>query len=66
MDSNSFWLSKTMLPYDINVMKMVTVGDDHNAIINEARNMLQGQFNYLFVRIDVELTKSSIVTRGIE
>ena len=38
-----------MLPYDINILKMVTVGDDHNAIINEARNMLQGQFDYLFV-----------------
>ena len=49
MDSNSFWLSKTMLPYDINVLKMVTVGDDHNTIINESRKMLQGQFDYLFV-----------------
>ena len=36
-DTNSKWLGKTLLPYGIHIQKIVTVGDDHHAIINESR-----------------------------
>ena len=48
-DTNSTWLAKTLLPYDIHVQKMITVGDDHDTIINESQKILKGDFDYIFI-----------------
>ena len=33
IDTNSTWLAKTLLSYNINIIKTVTIGDDHGKII---------------------------------
>ena len=48
-DTNATWLGKTLHPYGINMKRMVTVGDDHDTIINESREILKSNFDFLFV-----------------
>ena len=48
-DTNSAWLGKTFYPYGICINKIITVGDDHNAIIDESQKILTSNFDFLFV-----------------
>ena len=49
LDTNSAWLGKSLNPYGIRINKIVTVGDDHDTIINESRKILNSNFSFLFV-----------------
>ena len=48
-DTNSAWLGKTLHPYGICINKIVTVSDDHDAIIDESQKILTNNFDFLFV-----------------
>ena len=48
-DTNSAWLGKILHPYGIHINKIITVGDDHNAIIDESQKILNSNFDFLFV-----------------
>ena len=49
IDTNSSWLGTTLLPYNIRIRKKLTVGDNLNDIISEAQNILDDNYDYLFV-----------------
>ena len=49
MDSNSAWLSKTLLPYGVKIIKTITVGDDINYIIQESQKILDDNFDFFFI-----------------
>ena len=49
IDTNSTWLGKTLHPYGICINKIVTVGDNHDAIIDESRKILDSDIDFLFV-----------------
>jgi len=49
IDTNSTWLGKTLLPYEINILKKITIGDSMDQIISETQNILDEQFDFLFV-----------------
>ena len=36
-DTNSTWLGQTLYPYGIHINKIITIGDDHDAIIEESK-----------------------------
>ena len=48
-DTNSTWLGKVLYPYGIHIEKIITVGDDPEAIIIASREILTGNFDFLFV-----------------
>ena len=48
-DTNSTWLGTTLLPYGIIIQKKITVGDNINFIIHESQNILNDNYNFLFV-----------------
>ena len=48
-DTNSTWLGKILYPYGITIKKNVTIGDDHDVIIDESRKILISNFDFLFV-----------------
>ena len=49
IDTNSTWLGTTLLPYGINITKKISVGDNIQNIISEAKIILNGNYDYLFV-----------------
>ena len=49
IDTNSSWLGSALLPYDIIIQKKITVGDDINSIIQESKNILSDNYDFLFV-----------------
>ena len=49
VDTNSPWLGTTLLPYNIRINKIITVGDNINDIISETRNILDDKYDFLFV-----------------
>jgi len=49
VDTNSPWLGTTLLPYNIRIKKIITVGDNLNDIISETRNILDDKYDFLFV-----------------
>ena len=48
-DTNSSWLGMALLPYGINILKQITVGDDINSIIQESKKILADNFDFFFV-----------------
>ena len=44
-DTNASWLGKTLHPYGIHINKIVTIGVDHDTIIDESRKILESGFN---------------------
>ena len=48
-DTNSTWLGINLLAYGIVIQKKITVGDDINSIINESQNIINDDYDYLFV-----------------
>ena len=48
-DTNSSWLGMALLPYGINISKIITVGDDINSIIQESQKILADNFDFFFV-----------------
>jgi nicotinamide-nucleotide amidase len=49
VDTNSSWLGTTLLPYNIKISKKVSVGDNLNDIISETQNILDDNYDFLFV-----------------
>ena len=49
VDTNSPWLGTTLLPYNIRIKKIITVGDKLNDIISETQNILDDKYDFLFV-----------------
>ena len=49
LDTNASWIGKTLLAYNIQIKKIVTVGDTSDQIIYEINNILKENFNFLFV-----------------
>ncbi|SVD22948.1 uncharacterized protein METZ01_LOCUS375802, partial [marine metagenome] len=49
IDTNSNWISKILLSKGIQVKKILTIGDEHNIIKNEALKILNEKFDYVFV-----------------
>ena len=49
VDTNSSWLGTTLLPYNIQIRKKLTVGDNLNDIISETQNILDDKYDFLFV-----------------
>ena len=49
VDTNSSWLGTTLLPYNIKISKKVAVGDNLNDIISETQNILDDNYDFLFV-----------------
>ena len=49
VDTNSSWLGTTLLPYNIKITKKITVGDKLNDIISETQNILDDNYDFLFV-----------------
>ena len=48
-DTNSEWLGTTLFPYSIFIKKKITIGDNIDLIVNESRNIINDQYNYIFV-----------------
>ena len=48
-DTNSSWLGSVLLSYNITIQKKITVGDDINSIIQESKNILSDNYDFLFV-----------------
>ena len=48
-DTNAAWLGKILHPYGIHIQKIITIGDDHDVIIDETRKIIESNYNYLFV-----------------
>ena len=66
-DTNASWLGKILHPYKIHIQKIVTVGDDHDAIICESSKILNSEFDFLFVTGGLgpthdDITKSAFST----
>ena len=51
-DTNAAWLGKILHPYGIHIQKIITIGDDHDVIIDETRKIIESNYNYLFVRFN--------------
>ena len=49
VDTNSSWLGTTLLPYNIKISKKITVGDNLKDIISETQNILDDNYDFLFV-----------------
>jgi nicotinamide-nucleotide amidase len=49
VDTNSSWLGTTLLPYNIKISKKVAVGDNLKDIISETQNILDDNYDFLFV-----------------
>jgi len=49
VDTNSTWLGTTLLPYNIKITKIISVGDSLNDIISETRKILDDKYDFLFV-----------------
>ena len=49
IDTNSSWLGMALLPYGINISKIITVGDDINSIIQESQKILADNFDFFFI-----------------
>ena len=60
IDTNSTWIAKTLEPYGVNIKKILTVGDDHDTIINESQKILENDFDFLFVTGGLGPTKDDI------
>ena len=48
-DTNSSWIGKILLSYKIYIQKIITVGDNHNSIINETKKIIEENFDFIFV-----------------
>lgn len=48
-DTNSTWLGKIFHSYGIHIKKIITVGDDHDAIIDASQKILIENYDFLFV-----------------
>ena len=48
-DTNAAWLGGALHPYGIHINKIITVGDDQDAIIDESQEILKSNFDFLFV-----------------
>ena len=49
LDTNASWIGKTLLPYNIQIKKIVTIGDTSDQIVYEINNILKENFNFLFI-----------------
>ena len=49
LDTNASWIGKTLLPYNIQIKKIVTIGDALDQIVCEINNILKENFNFLFI-----------------
>jgi len=49
LDTNASWIGKTLLPYNIQIKKILTVGDTSDQIVYEINNILKENFNFLFI-----------------
>lgn len=49
LDTNASWIGQTLLPYNIQIKKIITVGDTSKQIIYEINNILKENFNFLFI-----------------
>ena len=66
LNTNASWIGKTLLPYNINIKKVITVGDQLDQIINEINNVLKENCNYLFITGGLgpthdDITKSAFI-----
>ena len=64
IDTNSTWIAKTLEPYGVNIKKILTVGDDHDTIINESQKILENDFDFLFVTGGLGPTKDDITKKA--
>ena len=64
-DTNSSWLGLTLLPYDINISKKITVGDDINSIVEESRKILDANFDYFFITGGLGPTHDDITKEAV-
>ena len=48
-DTNASWLGKTLHPYGIHINKIITVGDNHDLIIDQSKQILKSDTDFLFV-----------------
>ena len=49
VDTNSTWIGKKLLSYDIHVKKKISIPDEHDVIISETRKILNEKFDYFFI-----------------
>ena len=49
VDTNSTWIGKKLLSYDIYVKKKISIPDEHDVIISETRKILNEKFDYFFI-----------------
>ena len=49
LNTNASWIGKTLLPYNIQIKKIVTIGDTLDQIVYEINNILKENFNFLFI-----------------
>jgi len=49
VNTNSSWIGRTLIKYDIIVKKIITIGDDIESIIIEMRYILNSGYDYIFV-----------------
>jgi nicotinamide-nucleotide amidase len=66
LDTNSSWIGKNLLSYNINVTKTLSIGDTSNQIVFEIKNILQEEFDFLFITGGLgpthdDITKSAFV-----
>ena len=64
-DTNSSWLGTTLLPYNITIQKKITVGDDINSIIQESKNILRDNYDFLFVTGGLGPTHDDITKKAL-
>ena len=49
VDTNSAWLGKTLLEFDIKISEIITIPDDLEYIIQTTKVTLNKNFEYIFI-----------------
>ena len=65
VDTNSAWLGQNLIPYNIQVEKVVSVKDDDKAIKNELSNLIALNPNFLFITGGLGPTHDDITRNSI-
>lgn len=65
LDTNSAWLGQKLIPYNIQVEKVVSVKDDDKAIKNELSNLIALNPNFLFITGGLGPTHDDITRNSI-
>jgi nicotinamide-nucleotide amidase len=66
LDTNSAWIAQTLLPYNIQTVHKITIGDKLNDIKTTIKSTLNDNYNYIFVTGGLGPTHDDITKEAVK